>query len=122
MSRRYEVVYIFDSSLDEAAINTHLDRFHELLKSPDTPEPITSSNHWGKRTLAYPIKKREVGYYVVVQFQSDPRALAEFERAIKLDDSVLRFLVVVNEGEAPRPATVRSGDDDDGPGGEEGDA
>jgi ribosomal protein S6 len=58
---------------------------------------------------------------VIAQFQTDPKALAEFERAIKLDESVLRFLVVVNEGEAPRPATIRSGDDDDGPGGEEGD-
>lgn len=122
MSRRYEVVYIFDSALDEATINTHLDRFHELLKTPEVPEPVTNTNHWGKRTLAYPIKKREVGYYVIVQFHTDPTALAEFERAIKLDESVLRFLVVVNEGEAPRPATVRSGDDDEGPGGgEEGD-
>ena len=113
MSRRYEVVYIFDSALEEAQVNERLERFHALLKSPTTPEPITSSNHWGKRSLAYPVKGKEIGYYVVVQFQSEPPLLPEFERAIKLDDGVVRYLVVLNEGEAPRPVRVSTPDDDD---------
>src|SRR3546814_5765224 len=62
-----------------------------LFRSPQV-------SHWGKRTLAYPIKKHETGYYVVAKFDVDGAALPEFERAIKLDDGVLRFLVVVNEG------------------------
>lgn len=113
MTRRYEVVYIFQSALEEAQVNEHLERFHALLKSPDTPEPVTSLNHWGKRSLAYPIKGKDVGYYVVVQCQTDATLLPEFERAIKLDDSVLRYLVVLNEGEAPRPVRVGSDDDDE---------
>jgi small subunit ribosomal protein S6 len=114
VSRRYEVVYIFDSALEEAQVNERLDRFHALLKSPTTPEPVTSANHWGKRSLAYPVRGKEVGYYVVVQFQSEPPLLPEFERAVKLDDGVLRYLVVLNEGEAPRPVRVPSPDDDSG--------
>ena len=113
MSRRYEVVYIFDSALEEAQVNERLERFHALLKSPTTPEPITSTNHWGKRSLAYPVKGKEIGYYVVVQFQSEPPLLPEFERAIKLDDGVMRYLVVMNEGEAPRPVRVSTPEDDD---------
>lgn len=115
MTRHYEVVYIFDSSLDEAAVNARLEKFHELLKSPEHPTPVTNTNHWGKRSLAFPIKKRDAGYYVVTQFETRPELLREFERAIKLDDSVIRFLVVVNEGEAPRAPTVRAAADDDGP-------
>lgn len=115
MTRRYEVVYIFDSSLDEAAVNARLEKFNELLKSPDHPTPVTSSNHWGKRTLAFPIKKRDAGYYVVTQVETRPDLLKEFERAIKLDDSVIRFLVVVNEGEAPRAPKERTASDEDGP-------
>jgi small subunit ribosomal protein S6 len=118
VTRKYEVVYIFDSALEEAQVNERLDRFHALLKSTTAPEPITSVNHWGKRSLAYPVKGKEIGYYTVVQFQSDPPLLPEFERAIKLDDGVLRYLVVLNEGEAPRPVRVSSPDDDD-EGGEE---
>jgi small subunit ribosomal protein S6 len=113
MSRRYEIVYIMDSALEEAQVNEHLERMHALLKSPDKPEPVTSSNHWGKRTLAYPIKGREVGYYVVTQFEADPTLLPEFERAIKLNESVIRHLLILNEGEAPRPVRVSTPFDDD---------
>ena len=98
MKRKYEIVYIFDSALEEPEINEHLARFHEILKNPDLPEPITDIAHWGKRTLAYPIKKKEVGYYVVAHFEADTQVLGEFERVIKLDETVLRYLVVINEG------------------------
>ena len=113
MPRRYEIVYIMDSALEEAQVNEHLERVHALLKSPDKPEPVTSSNHWGKRTLAYPIKGKEVGYYVVTQFEADPTLLPEFERAIKLDESVIRHLLILNEGEAPRPVRVPTALDED---------
>ena len=103
MSRKYEIVYIFDSALEEAQVTESLDRFHALLKNQDYPEPITATNHWGRRTLAYPINKKEQGYYVVAQFESDQKLLNEFERAIKLDENVLRYLVVINEGLATAP-------------------
>ena len=98
MTREYELVYIFDSTLEEAQINERLERFHEFLKSPEAPNPVSAANHWGKRTLAYPVDGREVGYYVVVQFETQPERLVELERALKLDDAVLRHLVVLNEG------------------------
>lgn len=106
MPGRYEIVYILDSALEEAEVNEHLDRLHALLKSPERPEPVTSANHWGKRTLAYPVKGKETGYYVVTQFEADATLLPEFERAIKLDEGVLRHLLILNEGEAPRPVRV----------------
>ena len=101
MTRPYELVYIFDSALEETQINERLERFHSLLKSPETPEPVTSTNHWGKRTLAYSIQGKSVGYYVVVQFDAQPDALGELERQLKLDESVLRYLMVLNDGPAP---------------------
>jgi small subunit ribosomal protein S6 len=111
MTRQYEVVYIFDSALEESAINERLERFHTLIQSPDGQPPQLS--HWGKRTLAFPIKKHDTGYYVVAKFDADPTALPEFERAIKLEDGVLRFLVVVNEGAQPVPVTAGKSDEED---------
>ena len=111
MTRQYEVVYIFDSALEETAINERLARFHAFIQQPGAEPPQISQ--WGKRTLAYPIKKHETGYYVVAKFDADATALPEFERAIKLDDGVLRFLVVVNEGAQPVPVTAGKGDDED---------
>ncbi|HTY06044.1 MAG TPA: 30S ribosomal protein S6 [Gemmatimonadales bacterium] len=117
MTRRYETVYIFDSALEEPAVTEKLDRFHALL-TKDGQGTMTNVSHWGKRTLAYPIKKKDTGYYVVAQFEAAGALLPEYERAVKLDEGVLRFLVVVSEVEAkPVPAPALADDD-----GEEDDA
>lgn len=106
MTNRYEVVYIFDSALEEPQVNEHLEKFHALLKTAEKPEPVRQVNHWGKRQLAYTIKGREIGYYVVVQFDAEARQLAEFERLIKLDESVVRHLIVIDEGAMPASAVA----------------
>src|SRR2546427_264468 len=103
MARRYETVYIFDPALEEPAISERLERFHALL-TKDAKGAITNVAHWGKRSLAYPIKKKDTGYYVVAQFETAAELLPEYERAVKLEESVVRFLVVVSEG---LPAAVR---------------
>ena len=102
MTRRYEVVFIFDAALDEAACNERLTRFHALLGEGVQP----NVNHWGKRTLAFPIKRHETGYYVISQFEAEPKTLPEFERAIKLEESVVRFLVVAQGPEPAKPVPV----------------
>jgi small subunit ribosomal protein S6 len=101
----YEIVYIFDSVLDRSVIDQKLERFNQLATGSGGGE-ILAVEHWGKRQLAYPIKKHDNGYYVVVQFRTDPTNLPEFERAIKLDEQVLRHLVVLSEGELPTPRSA----------------
>ena len=111
MTREYELVYIFDSTLEEAQVNERLERFHALVKTPERPEPVTSVRHWGKRTLAYSIAGKETGYYVVEQFETDPSMLGELERAIKLDEGVIRYLIVLHEGLAAAAATAATDED-----------
>ena len=111
MTHQYEVVYIFDSALEDTAINERLERFHALIRQDGIDAPAV--DHWGKRALAYPIRKHETGYYAVAKFETDATALPEFERAVKLDDGVLRHLVVVNEGAQPVPVTAGKSDEED---------
>jgi small subunit ribosomal protein S6 len=101
MARQYEAVYIFDSALEEPAITEKLNRFHALVPQPNGD--AVKVNHWGKRTLAFPVKKKESGHYVVAQFEATGDLLPEYERAVRLDEGVLRYLVVVNEGEPVKP-------------------
>src|SRR5437667_150879 len=61
--------------------------------------PITGGN----RTLAYAIKTKDTGYDVVSQFEAAAELLPEYERVVKLDEAVLRFLVVVSEGLPAKP-------------------
>jgi small subunit ribosomal protein S6 len=113
MTRQYEVVYIFESALEEAAINEKLARFHALIQLPGEGAAGPELNHWGKRTLAYPIRKHETGYYVIAKFETSGDKLPEFERAIKLDESVLRFLVVLAENAQPAPVAVAKAEGDE---------
>jgi small subunit ribosomal protein S6 len=105
MSRRYETVYIFDSSLDEPAINDKLTRFHSLLIK-EGKGTLSNVSHWGKRTMAFKIKKKETGYYVVAEFEAAGELLPEYERAVKLDEGVLRYLVVEAAREKPKPVVA----------------
>lgn len=116
--RDYEVVYIFDSNLERPAIEQKLERLNSLITADGKGE-IQSVEHWGKRPLAYPVQKQTNGYYVVVQFRAEPSNLDEFQRVAKLDDAVLRHLVVLSEGPLPPPReraavpAARPADDDD---------
>jgi len=103
MSRRYETVYIFDSALEEPQVNEKLAKFHALL-TKDGKGTMSNVSHWGKRTLAYRLKKKDTGYYVVAQYEAAPEVLSEYERAVTLDEAVLRFLVVFAAPEVVRPA------------------
>ena len=120
--RLYEAVYIFDAALDEAAINEKLEKFHALAIR--NGGEVVAVDHWTNRQLAYPVAKKKTGYYVVAHFRADVTALPEFERIIKLDESVMRYLLVLNEGEPttgmsilterpPRPEFSSQDDDDD---------
>jgi small subunit ribosomal protein S6 len=95
--RLYEIVYIFDPALDEDGVNARLEKHHGIITGAGGE--IATVDHWGARQLAYPVAKQRMGYYVVVHFTADADALPEFERQLKLDESVLRYLLVLNEGE-----------------------
>lgn len=119
--RLYEVVYILDPALDEGAVTAKLEKFHALAVAHGGE--VSAVDHWGNRQLAYPIKRRQAGYYVVAQFTAAAEALPEFERLLRLDEEVLRYLLVLNEGEptsgmsilaeVTRPAVDKDDEDED---------
>ena len=118
----YEVVYIFDTAVAEDRIQEKLTRYHELLTASGQGE-ITATDVWGRRQLAFPINKKNAGTYVIVQFSAPQDSLPEFERLLKLDEELLRYLVVSHEGEPTAPMSVATReprrDDEDGEEGED---
>lgn len=117
--RLYEVVYIMDPALEESAVDAKLEKFHALATAQGGE--VSAVDHWGNRQLAYPIAKQSTGYYVVAQFTAAADALPEYERLLKLDPEVMRYLLVLNEGEpttghsimADVPVRARDEDDDE---------
>ena len=102
--RLYEVVYILDPALLEDAVTAKLEKIHELATSKGGE--ISAMDHWGTRQLAYPINKQSSGYYVVAQFTAASEALPEYERLLKLDLEIMRYLLVVSEGELTSGTSV----------------
>jgi len=99
--KAYEIVYVMDASLEREAVDAKLDAFHSALGGE-----VTALDHWGVRQLAYPIAKAQTAYYAVAQFSADPTALPEFERLVKLDEEVLRHLIVLNKGQSTSGASL----------------
>lgn len=113
--RDYEIVYIFTPALEDEAVNGKLERYHAMLTGTEGAT-ITTVDHWGKRQLAYPIADQTSGYYVVAHFTAATESLPEFERLLKLDEELLRYLVVINEGDlvtTPVQAAPAKDEDDD---------
>jgi small subunit ribosomal protein S6 len=85
--RHYELMVILDPDLEERTIAPSLDRFLTVVtKSGGT----VSTEIWGRRRLAYEIKKQIEGIYAIVDIQAEPAAVAELDRQLNLNESVLR--------------------------------
>ena len=118
--RVYETVNIFDSTLGEDEITSKVEGFNKLLTKTSGSEVIVVEP-WGTRQLAYTVGTADQGYYVVSHIRAAAVDLVEFERALTLDSAVLRYLIVVNEGEpangssimSDRPVRVRDDDEED---------
>lgn len=102
MLRPYEVMIIFDATLEEDTIQGIVDRATTLIRDRGgNPGQI---DRWGKRRFAYELHHRWEGYYVVAEFTADPTMIAELERMLRLADEVVRHKVIrLPEKVAARP-------------------
>jgi small subunit ribosomal protein S6 len=92
--REYELTFIVQSDLDENAFNDILERVANWIK--ESGGEVIKTDLWGKRTLAYPIRKQTEGIYVWMQIRIEPRVGAELERNLRFLEPVLRFLLIAD--------------------------
>lgn len=88
----YELVFIARGDLDGETLTDFVQNYAGLIEN--LGGQVDQVETWGKRRLAYPIRKQNEGYYYVTQIQLDPSAIQEVERVLKLADAVLRYLVI----------------------------
>lgn len=91
----YELTLILASTLDEATQEAKMAKVQEVLGS--TGGQVEQVDKWGRRGLAYEIKGKRDGIYLFVRFRAPAKALPELDRILKLDEGILRHLVVVGE-------------------------
>lgn len=98
--RQYELYLVIDAEVEEEDANALVERMTQLISAGDgeTTGEVTKVEARGRRRLTYSVKKKSEGQDVLLYFQTPPQALTEMERVLKLDERVLRYLLVRADG------------------------
>ena len=89
--RDYELIFVVQPDLDETAVNDVVTKVKSWIT--DSGGSIAKVDFWGKRKLAYPIRKQKEGQYVLIKTNMEPKFGAELERNMRFLEPVLRFLL-----------------------------
>lgn len=90
--QNYELMVILDPELEEKTVTPSLEAFLEVIRKDGGS--IENVDIWGKRRLAYEIKKKTEGIYAVVNFTASSAATAELDRQLRLSEAVMRTKVL----------------------------
>lgn len=88
----YELVYILQADLDEAATAAAVETIEKLITAGKGE--ITKTEKWGKRKMAYLINKTREGYYVLINFTISPTEIVNIKRALGYNEQVMRHIIV----------------------------
>ena len=90
--RHYEIMVILDPSLEERTVAPSLDTYLNVIRTAGGS--VEKLDVWGRRRLAYEIAKKTEGIYAVIDIQATPDAVAELDRQLRLNESILRTKVI----------------------------
>ena len=91
--RNYETVFIVTPVLNESQVQETVEKFTQVLK--ENSADIINQESWGLRKLAYPIQKKNTGYYFLVEFTGSGNIVDVLELAFRRDERIIRFLTTV---------------------------
>ena len=90
--RKYEIMFIVNPSLEEAAIKKVADSMKDIIKKAKCK--INEEKDMGQKDLAYEIKKHKKGYYFFLVVDATPEVIAEFNRVANVNEDIIRHLVI----------------------------
>jgi small subunit ribosomal protein S6 len=90
--RRYELMIILDSNVEERTVGPSIDQFLGVVKTDGGS--VEKVDVWGRRRLAYEINKKSEGIYAIVDLTAQPATVKELDRQLNLNESILRTKVI----------------------------
>ena len=87
----YELMFVIDPALDEEKRAALIETVKGIIEAEGS---VGEVNEWGLRKLAYPIQKKNEGYYVVAEFEAEPTLPQELDRRLRISDQVMRHIIV----------------------------
>lgn len=91
--KKYESVVIINANIEEAQIENEINGIQEIFKANNVV--VWDADKVGRKRLAYPIKKSRSGYYVVFRFDSETDFVKKYERLLRLNENIYRFLTIM---------------------------
>ncbi len=88
---RYEMLYIIDAAASEEAREAVISKFETIVTS--SGGTVEKTDKWGMKKLAYPIKFKDEGFYVVMDFEAEGSLIKELDRVAGITDEVVRKLI-----------------------------
>ena len=88
----YEHVFISRQDLTTSQTEDLIKQYSDILK--DNGGKVIGHEYWGLRTLAYKINKNRKGHYILLNIDGPPEAILEYERLMRLDEDIIRFLTI----------------------------
>ena len=87
----YELMFIIDPTVEDEKKEATVETVKGIIEADGT---VGEVDVWGLRKLAYPIQKKNEGYYVVVTFQASPELPKELDRRLRISEVVMRHLII----------------------------
>ena len=94
----YESAVMINAALDDELIDSIISRIKETIIN--NGGEIREIENWGRKRLAYMVKKSKIGYYAIFRFNSPSKIIAKLERSFSLDEQILRYLTIKLETDA----------------------
>ncbi len=95
----YECVIVFSTDLAEEAIGGEIKKVESIVANHKGT--VTKTDLWGRKPLAYKIRKKDYGFYVVLVLEAEGTMVADLDRQLRINDTVLRHLIVAKDKYSP---------------------
>ncbi len=96
--KKYEVMYIINASVEEEKRNEVISNLAAIVTN--NGGKVNKTDEWGMRDFAYRIDDMTKGYYVVVAFEADNACVKEFDRLLRINSNVVRYMITRDEAPA----------------------
>ena len=105
--RPYESIFVLKPDLNDKKVDEQIEKVKGFIKKNGGKVIVVEK--WGKKKLAYIVKKNRFGIYVLLRFESEPALISDLQRNYKLNEDIIRYMTVIYQECSKKAATPEEG-------------
>ena len=104
MRKLYETIFIINPNIDDAGVGQAIESVKNLIES--NGYEVKKVEPWGKRRLAYEVKKNKEGFFVLIVFESEPEFVEQLQQYYRIAEPIIKYIVVRFQGDFSQPSPM----------------